>query len=362
MAFGMLGVVGMQATLRANADLSKQRTEAMRIAQERMEDLRNFSVLATTPGAKAFADKASFGATAVTGYTTNTTYTVSGSVTPTTASPDKTLTVSVAWTDRTGATQNVTLVSAMANVAPELAASLVVSAQGAGGTREPSGRRRGIPPQAKNFGDGTSGFVPPQATPTVAWVFDNATGLITSVCSTTVSDNSALLPTDLTACNSSQAFMLIWGFIRFDLSQPPTATSIRVPVSSVPNTVQAEVVQTVPTPLAGTVNCFHGYLSTLAGFFCPVPVYTTAQTPPQPLSTWSGTLRIRAASMPDPISATLADATNGNRKVCRIRAPATYANITEPLGNQNLIVIDAGTGTVAYQCPNPPTFAHQPDA
>ena len=38
MAFGLLGVVGMQSTLRVNADVSRQRAEAVRMAQEKMED------------------------------------------------------------------------------------------------------------------------------------------------------------------------------------------------------------------------------------------------------------------------------------------------------------------------------------
>ena len=339
MAFGMLGVVGMQATLRTNADLSKQRTEAMRIAQERMEDLRNFSVLPTTAGAKAFADKASFGATAVTGYTTNTAYTVSGSVTPTTASPEKTLTVSVAWTDRTGAPQNVTIVSAMANIAPELAASLAVSPQGAGGTREPGGRRRGIPPQAKNFGDGTSGYRPPGQAPgtAIAWRFDNVTGVITSRCTTLELDNSTLNSGNVT-CTGTQKYQAIWGFITFNTTgAAPTAANIGRPTSQVnPPAVTAEIVQTAPTT-TGT-ECFHGTdINTpqlYREYFCAVPVDESTT----PKLAWAGTLRINATSL-SPL--TLGTAT-GNRKVCRFRAGATYAlaNTVGPLGNQNLVLIE----------------------
>jgi Tfp pilus assembly protein PilV len=37
MAFGMLAEVGVQTTLRLNADVAKQRSEATRIAQETLE-------------------------------------------------------------------------------------------------------------------------------------------------------------------------------------------------------------------------------------------------------------------------------------------------------------------------------------
>lgn len=363
MAFGMLGVVGMQATLRANADLSKQRTEAMRIAQERMEDLRNFSVLTTTAGAKAFQDKATFGATTVTGYTTNTTYTVSGSVTPTTASPDKTLTINVAWTDRTGATQNVSLVSAMARVAPELAASLVVSPQGAGGMREPAGRRRGIPPQAKDFGDGRSGFRPPQPVGTaVVWVFNNVTGLITSVCNTTAADNDSLTLAGLTGCVTTQAYQLVSGYLRVSTSfTQPTAADMSNPASFtslVGSTFEVEVAQTAPT--AGTIACFHGRATNYVEYYCAVPV-----TSPAP-ATWSGTLRIRAATLPQ-LAPNLADAAISNAKVCRYRALTgtepnpVYVDINAPLANENLTIIRAGDGATAFTCPNPPSRAHQPN-
>lgn len=372
MAFGMLGVVGMQATLRGNADLSKQRTEAMRIAQERMEDLRNFSVLGTTAGAKAFADKATFGATTVSGYTTNTTYTVSGSVTPSGAANHKTLAIDVTWADRSGTAQNVRLVSAMARIAPELAASLVVSAQGAGGMREPEGRRRGIPPQAKNFGDGTSGFRPPTNPGGVAWVFNNVSGLITSVCTTSAATNAALTLASLTGCNAAQSYQLISGYIRFATTGQPTAASIADPTDGPGFTpdVQVEVVQTLPVALAGTHDvasghCFQGTAATYVDYYCAIPVQTPAP------ATWSGTLQIKAASLATPVGITLspnlADASaTGRRKVCRYRALTDpvpnpiYQAINVPLANENLVLIRAGDGTVPFTCPNPPTRAHQP--
>lgn len=363
MAFGMLGVVGMQATLRGNADLSKQRTEAMRIAQERMEDLRNFSVL-TDPLAvnKAFDTKATFAATAVAGYTTNTAYTVAGSVTPAAATaPHKTLTIDVSWPDRSGTTQNVRLVSAMANIAPALAGSMVVSAQGGGGTREPEGRRRGIPPQAKNFGDGTSGFRPADNPAGVAWVFNNVTGLITSVCTTTVLNAALTNAGQFTGCVTTQAFQLISGYIRFATGGAPTALSVADPTSAiVPATIEAEVDQTAPT--AGTRACFHSAATaTYKAFFCAVPVTTPAP------ANWSGNLRISAATLPQ-LSPNLADVAAANRKVCRYRAltdpvpvPIYQPPLTGgPLANENLVVIAAGNGTTAFACPNPPTRAHQP--
>ena len=358
MAFGMLGVVGLQATLRANADLSKQRSEATRIAQETIENWRNFSVLPTTAGAKAFADMASVTVPSVAGYTTNTTYTVTGVVAPAGAANHKTLVVDVSWTDRGGTAQNVRLFSAMAQIAPEFSATGVAPPQGAGGVREPGGRARGIPPQAKNFGDGTSGFRPPQGAGTVAWVFNNVSGLITSVCTTSAADNATITLASLSGCVTTQPYAFIGGSMRFALNATqPTALQVTDPQAFAPIAgIEAEVAQTAPATLIGTRACFHEVAAYYVQYFCAVPVVT-------PLLRWSGTLNVRPVTLPT-LSGTLADLAAANRKVCRYRAAATvtetYLNVTVPLGNENLVVIRAGDGTTAFTCPSPPSFAHQP--
>ena len=73
MGFGMLAVVGVQATLRLNADIAKQRSEATRLAQEAMEDQRAFRPIDATAGQFAFADIATSAPQTVTLPTTNTT-------------------------------------------------------------------------------------------------------------------------------------------------------------------------------------------------------------------------------------------------------------------------------------------------
>lgn len=373
MAFGMLGVLGLQSTLRASADLSKQRSEATRLAQEKVEDWRSFSVIPVTPGAKSYTGIATGAVENITSFVSNTSYTRTSTVTESSPPGHKTLVVDVSWEDRAGTTQNVRLFSMVAQVSPDLAATMVAAPVGAGGTREPVGRRRGIPPQAKNFGDGTSGFVPPGGTG-VGWRFDNVSGLITTVCSALAPsvNNSNILATDFASCAATQKYQLIWGFIRFDLTNPPTDASLRSANDDVPGTVQAEVIQTAPAALPAPI-CLHGYADAnlnpvapfkLAAFFCPVPVISTST----PAFAWSGTLQIRPTSMPvaSPLSAAGAyatDAATANRKVCRLRAAGSYANVTEPLGNQNLLVIRAGDGTTPNVCPTtvPPVyFGHQP--
>lgn len=47
MAFGMLALVGVQSTLRVNADLAKQRAEATRLAEAQLEAARSFVAVGT---------------------------------------------------------------------------------------------------------------------------------------------------------------------------------------------------------------------------------------------------------------------------------------------------------------------------
>src|SRR5437899_474369 len=58
MAFGMLALVGMQSMLSRNADAAKQRTEAMRLVQEKMECLRSFSQITTATATTTNCDGA----------------------------------------------------------------------------------------------------------------------------------------------------------------------------------------------------------------------------------------------------------------------------------------------------------------
>ena len=49
MAFGTLAVLGVQGSLRMNADIAKQRSEAVRIAQELIEQRRAYDAIQVNP-------------------------------------------------------------------------------------------------------------------------------------------------------------------------------------------------------------------------------------------------------------------------------------------------------------------------
>lgn len=354
LGFGMLGVVGLQSTLRYNADIAKQRSEAVRIAEEALEDWRTFSVLQPTPGhAFAYAAIASAPQANVAGYTTNTAYRRTGTVVESVPPGQKTLVVDVEWTDRSGATQSVRLSSLVAGVAPELAATLVAPSTGVP-SRRPLGRHSAIPLQARDFGNGQSGFLPPL--PGVAWLFDNLSGMF-RVCGTAVLNNAVLQLADL-VCNNAQNNMLLGGYVRYAtnnaLPQPGDLSDLNAngPDFALPG---ISIVQTAPVAFAGAHNCVVSQINaaTFRSYYCGVPI-DMAQTPPR----WSGSIRFGA---PLAIAANAADASVNRYRVCRYAfVPASYLNVTDALQNQNFVIILAGDGVNAYTCPAGVTATHQP--
>lgn len=359
MAFGMLGVVGMQTTLRSNSDVSKQRGEAVRIAQAAMEDSRAFEQLATGGGSN-YADIDDVTGAPVSGVGSNTTFTRSVVVMPATVDPAlarmKTVTISVTWQDRNAQTSAVSLTSSIAGVAPELAGSLGLPGDRAP-TQRPRGRNFAIPAGAVDQNDGTSVFTPPGAPAGTTWVFNNTTGVITSTCVAV----GYCLPADR---------FLLGGFVQFAYGGLPTAAEAELPTDAALN-VGVVVDLTVPT--TSTESCFTQLSSTYVAYFCAVP---TSTVPPL----WSGRTRITGA----PIATALTDNLATNYKVCRYTParnhtppggnashPLDYVNVTGALTNQNFLVISAGDGTVGtapFECPvdgpnalvNSNTWRHQP--
>jgi Tfp pilus assembly protein PilV len=360
MAFGLLGVVGMQATLRANSDVSKQRAEAVRIAQAAIEQRRGFERLAVAGGIQTF-DGITDVSEPITSFTTNTSYTMSATVTPNpVASTDpklKSLKVQVSWEDRTGQTLNVSLSSAVAGIAPELAGSLALPGDRAP-TQRPRGRHPAVPPAALDLGNGTSSFAPPGGG-ALTWIFNNQSGFITQVCNPTPScADTTLAP--------------LSGFIRFVTGVAPTPALSENPTSTA---VAVAVRVRLTVPSATDVDCFSELSSIHTRYFCALPV--TTDLPRR----WSGTSKL-VDSVAISIATSLAETSSTMRKVCRYTPeltdtpsggnaahPLDYNSVTTPLANQNFLVISAGNGSTAYTCPtddtattfvNGNTFRHQP--
>ena len=360
MAFGMLGVVGMQGSMRLNADIAKQRSEAVRIAQEAVENRRAFWLLDAAANQKSYADIASTAGAAVLGITSNTTFTVTETAsTPPGGGRTKALYVDVTWVDRTGEPRYVRLSTNVTGNMPELSGALGLPPLGTT-SRLPRGRHAAIPPGATDQGGGTSNFAPPGAGD-VSWVFNNVSGFITQRCESLV-------------CSTYNA-RLLSGYVRFstDASQP-TAAMAEAPVSTA-FALDVNVLQTFPT--SATVACYENTTSLYVAYYCALPVEELSG------NKWSGRSELVVAG----ISSGIADFDGASYKVCRYTPardaqptaptvsnenhPYNYANVNTALVNQNFLVIRAGNGTTPFSCPvddtstpevNGNTWHHQPAA
>lgn len=371
MAFGTLAVLGVQTSLRANADVSKQRNEAVRIAQAAMEAARGYGT--TT----VYEEIEAVGATSVEVYeAANAAYTVETRVEDAHLYADsteleearprrKTVSVLVQWTDRSGQVQTVSLHSAVDRVPPGLAASLVVPGD-TGAVRLPGGRNAAIPTGASPSEDGTSSFTPPGST--AAWVFDNITGHITKSCVGEV-------------CTDFNA-RLLTGYIRFATTTAggiaPTDGDAKAPPGTA---VLVDVVyqQTAPSSQAGSNKpCFERLDAGYVTYWCAVPLGSSG-------TNWSGRSTISTSSLS--IATAMTETSSSLVRVCRYTTklgnllvpadmtndehPYTYSQVRNALTNQNFLVIKAGDNTAAFACPDGDdnigdpylsgrTYAHQP--
>ena len=148
MSFGMLAIAGFQANLSRSSDLAKQRTEAMRLAQQKMESLRTYAKVTTdssTPHVVNYTDDviSSTVATQET-HTSNATFLTTWTATSNTTDTEKRIWINVSWTDRANDAQNVSLVSVISKFDP---ADIGTLATGPGGinVRKPKNRNINVP-------------------------------------------------------------------------------------------------------------------------------------------------------------------------------------------------------------------------
>jgi Tfp pilus assembly protein PilV len=97
LSLGMIAMARTDGTLQSDVELARQRSEASRLAQQELEQLR---------GQRPFAAISSTSRTVV---TESVRYLVTREITAMTLANAKAASISVGWADRSGATQRVTL-------------------------------------------------------------------------------------------------------------------------------------------------------------------------------------------------------------------------------------------------------------
>jgi hypothetical protein len=304
-----------------NSDIARQRTEAVRLAQQDLEQVRAF---ADTAAFRRIADRRSEVRD------TPTAFTLTRSVQ---ATPDAALTnarLAVSWVDRSGSPQSVQLQSSLAGISPVYSAALALAPQD-----NILAPRRKVPAAARLLGDGRSVFKP-SIRSNVAWIVDNATGLVTSQCSVAAGLSAqAITEADLGTC-SAAAGALLRGHIRFSLASVPNAVH--------PNDPPLDLGLDLSLDTDGTPRCETDTVGAASSperhiaYACFVP--TSASTG------WSGQLHIvpkgwalgEAAAM-FKVCRYSADLDGSGRIDRNAEHPAHYTEVQGPLVQQNYLVI-----------------------
>lgn len=234
MSFGMLALIGVQSTMRINTDLSRQTSEAARIAAADLESTRLFVDVRHVDAQPVPSwDDLAAQATTVTlpGDTGNVSYELSRTVTPSPTLPDamarlglvasqaKIIQSTVTWTDRTNETRTVRLQGMVSAAAPSLS-GYVTLPPAADAPAQRNGRNPTIPVSARDLGNGKS-VLKPSSSSTVVWVFNNATGTITQRCPSVLAAQSEISAETIASCPSIGNGTLLSGVVRFHLAQPP---------------------------------------------------------------------------------------------------------------------------------------------
>ncbi len=402
MSFGMLALVSLMSNLRLSADVAKQRSEAMRIARADLAEMRSFSKLDRPAGVVGgttayFSDIINDTKSILPpDSSVNTTYLRERTVTQMTddTSPmappmAKQVHVRISWTDRSGEPQFVTLDTIIARVDPVFSAAVGFSPRTSPIT-QPSGRNPVIPAGATKIDKNVSAFRPSGLGQTV-WVFNNVTGVVTSVCSIEVGTTTfaADVSNCITTTTSTNSYLLS-GVVRFSNTDPanpgaPEATalpfglviasgSFSVPQldgSGLTKSGTSAIVVTAPAMTqadslaANTYYCFDDY--TISGPAQGFVNYHCLVTPDAGVGTapraWSGQLQLQLTNHSIGTAAT-------QYRVCRYSAdyngngsnlladgvtidnaehPLAYAKVMGSLTRQNFLVV---RGNVA--CPSAP--------
>ena len=367
LAASTLAVASLQGGLRLDADLARQRSEALRIGEAEIEAMRAFATAAAAAsGPRSFAAIADAESTVVAG---NASYRVVRRIDAGAVAAGKAATVRVGWTDRSGAAREIVLASLIAGVDPAYAGALGLGAGAIpAASRGAFGRSTAVPVDAHDLGDGRSAWKP-STTANIAIVFDNASGDIVATCNVAATTSArALSAADLAGCTAGRR-LLVGGTVRFTSAMPPqaepndTPPSVAVALSlaggsySAAPVCSSEAKKTVRSTSAGSLR-----IDAVAIDATPASLGIATWddsgdrfvewhciVSPRADGRWSGRVSLVAGAW-------TIGSTGPGRRVCRYGAdtPRDFADVGTALTAQNFIVVPGDSA-----CPQA-TAAHQP--
>ena len=221
LAAGSAAVAQLQGQLRLAGDVARERSEAVRLAEEAVEELRAFATIPGPPGSRTYAAIASGSSVvAAASAAAHNDYRIERSVDEAAFGGAKAARVAVRWSDRGGALHSVVVDAFVAAVDPAYSGSLALDIGALpAAPRGAQDRKPGLPLTAKSLGGGRSVWKPRDGG-TSAWVFDDRSGAIVAVCEgvgATVA-TSDLSEGALGTCTSGR-----WLFVSGTVRSAPTA-------------------------------------------------------------------------------------------------------------------------------------------
>lgn len=340
-AFGLLAIAGVGVKLAHSEDVARQRGEAARLAQEKIEDLRSFTQISSGAGTKSWNDLVSasdnitngtlFGGEA---YSTNTNFERSWTLLDSATDAWRRVRVTVAWADSMSGDadkQTLSYTTIISKTNPADVGSLAFPLPGNTSLKRPKNRSMNIPVPATDLGDGTSAITINKSGVKFSVIFSNDSGYVVRSC--LIEITSAAQINDAT-CPKVSAYVVA-GYISLSgFSVFPTGLAINTAMLSGidPTKTICEVKEALNQNTGATIPDYRYYLCVL--------------TVPSEGATYSGSVRLAASA--------LASGSPGY-KVCRFQFPAggdandnmrnkqPYVNVGESLDNQNYVIASSGS-------------------
>ena len=377
MGFGILALAGMQAGLSRNSDDAKQRTEATRLAQEKIESLRSYTGIATTVVGQGTTSNTALNWNALAGstdtITTNAAYTRTWTLDGSSSDSLRGLTVGVAWTDRAGANQTVSLSSVVSKTNPADSGFLGFPLPLNTNLKRPKDRNLDIPIPAIDLGNGQSAVKFGNAGQYV--LFGNISGDVVKICRPTLVGTltSADVIAALTSANlgtsncTAITGYIVAGYVGRESSSAVSDTvfnGLGIDNSGITRNAAGNTGISCQFGDATNQNT-NATIANYKSYLCIVPLAapTTALIANGPYN-WSGTVRIAGPSA--------WNISGNNYYVCRYQYTATnsltdvnqrnvqpYVQVNKSIDQQNYLVLTTNNATsaVAPTCPSSMTVA-----
>jgi prepilin-type N-terminal cleavage/methylation domain-containing protein len=339
-AFGLLAIAGVGVKLAHSEDIARQRGEAARLAQEKIEDLRSFTQISAAAGVKSWngltngTDEITDG-TVLNGeaYRTNTKFERTWTLLDSINDAWRRVQVTVAWVDSVNGTadkQSLIFSTVVSKTDPADVGSLAFPLPGNTTLKRPKNRSLNIPVPGIDLGDGTS--VVPVGKYSV--IFSNETGYVVRLCEIKVTLASEV---DDTTCPKENAYVVA-GYISlsgFSGTANVFPTGLDVSTLSLTGVVQGDKTICEVSPAENQNNT--AVISEYMYYICILRV-------PSQGAAWSGRIRLAAPAL---------HAGTTDYTVCRFQFDAAtsgsdadsnmlnqqdYANVAESLDNQNYVL------------------------